>query len=68
MSRKTNGVNYGKTVPQKGRRRNVIERLETQLKSELKMEKGRTDGHKIPLTDSDIVRIKREIATLKERI
>ena len=50
------------------RRVSVIERLEKQLKSELKMEKGRTDGHKIPLTDKDIIRIKKEIETLKKRV
>ncbi len=68
MSKKTNGVNYGKTVPQRSRRERVIKMLEVQLKSGLKTEKKRNDGHKIPLTEKDINRINKELVTLKARL
>jgi len=68
MSKKQNGVNYGKTVAQKSRRERVIAMLEKQLKNGNK--KGKVvDGSKIiPLTEKDVKRIEKEIETLKERI
>ncbi len=50
------------------RRKSALELLQKQLKSELKTEKNRKDGHKIPLTDKDKVRIKKEIEILKTRV
>lgn len=58
---------FAKDVKSKVRRRSVIERLEKQLISGLKTEKG--DGlSKVKLTENDIYRIKKEIETLKNRI
>jgi len=68
MSKKQNGVNYGKTVAQKSRRERVIAMLEKQLKSGKKRQKV-VDGNKIiPLTEKDVKRIEKEIETLKDRI
>lgn len=67
MSKKTNGVNYGKTAPQRGRRNRALEQLEAQLKTGVKTIKGSIDETK-PLTEKDVTRINREIATLKSRI
>jgi hypothetical protein len=50
------------------RRIGALDMLQTQLKSGLKTEKGRTDGHRIPLTDKDKTRIEKEIGILKERV
>lgn len=56
------------------RRINVINRLENQLKSGTKTEKGSTltkatSGlNQIPLSEKDIKRIKSELLTLKNRI
>jgi len=59
--------NFKKDVKSKIRRKSVITRLEKQLKSGLKTDKG--DGlTKINLTDKDIYRIEKEIDTLKNRI
>lgn len=49
---------------QASRRFGVIERLESQLKTKLK----RTREGIVPLTDSDVLRINREIEILKSRI
>ena len=68
MSKKKSGINYSKAVPVRSRRSRVIKVLEGQLKSGLKTEKKRTDGHKIPLTEKDIKRIEKEVTTLKERV
>lgn len=50
------------------RRKTALDFLTTQLKSGLKTEKSRTDGHRIPLTDKDKTRIQKEIGILKERV
>lgn len=56
------------------RRINVINRLENQLKSGTKTEKGSaltkatTGLNQIPLSEKDIKRIKSELLTLKNRI
>jgi NAD(P)H-dependent FMN reductase len=55
------------TSAQKSRNARVLEALETQLKNGVKTQKKTTDV-KIPLTESDIKRIKKEIETLKGRI
>lgn len=67
MSKKTNGVNYGKTVNKTIRRKKVIDVLEHQLKTGVKTQK-KTSDVKVPLTEKDINRIKKEIKTLKSRI
>lgn len=67
MSRKANGVNYGKTVPQRDRRIRALAMLEAQLKIGTKTKK-RTIDEKIPLTDKDVSRIKKEIANLKAKM
>lgn len=64
MSKKANGVKRGKTVLQQSRRRRALAQLEAQLKSGVKTEKKSFDK-KIPLTDKDISRIKKEIEILK---
>ena len=58
---------FKKDVKSKVRRRSVIERLEEQLKSGLKTQKG-NGLSKVKLTESDINRIKKEIEILKNRI
>lgn len=70
MSQKANGVNFGKTEQQKSRRERVIPRLEAQLKTGMKMPKSAKEGitKLVPLTDADIKRINKEIATLKARL
>ncbi len=67
MSKKANGVNYGKTVPQRDRRRRVIASLKQQLESGEKTKKGTKDV-KIPLTEKDVKRINKEISILEERV
>ena len=64
-----------KSVKTIGRRRLVIDRLENQLKSGVKVNriKDITNSNKIavistPLSEKDINRIKKEIETLKTRI
>jgi 5-bromo-4-chloroindolyl phosphate hydrolysis protein len=62
-----NGVKtYAKDVKSVSRRKSVISRLEAQLKSKVKTEKKTMAS--IPLTDSDVNRIKRELETLKSRL
>jgi len=55
------------TAPQKSRNKRALEVLETQLSNSVKTEKGTRDV-KIPLTESDVKRIKKEIEILKTRI
>ena len=64
-----------KSVKTIGRRRLVIDRLENQLKSGVKVNriKDITNSNKIavistPISEKDINRIKKEIETLKTRI
>ena len=54
------------TIAKKSRQRNVIVMLEKQLKSGVKTQKKTTDV-KVPLSDSDIKRINKELETLKSR-
>lgn len=51
-------------VPKKLRRSAVIDRLQVQLKSNVKI----NNGISIPLTDNNIKRINKEILILKNRI
>ena len=55
------------TAPQKSRKQRALSVLETQLSNSVKTEKGTTDV-KIPLTESDVKRIKKEIEILKTRV
>lgn len=55
------------TIAQKIRKSRVIEMREKQLKSGVKTQK-KTRDVKIPLTESDIKRIHKEIDVLKSRI
>lgn len=57
---------FAKDVKTIARRKSVIDRLEKQLKAGVKTEKGTLKN--VPLTDSDINRIKRELETLKTRL
>jgi hypothetical protein len=67
-------INYPKDKRTIQRRVKVINRLENQLKSGFKTEKGTakltavTTGNDIPLTESDTKRIQKELLTLKSRI
>lgn len=49
------------------RRKRAVTRLESQLKSGVKIQKQTTDVV-VPLTDKDKVRIEKELNTLKSRI
>jgi hypothetical protein len=64
MSNKTSGVNWDKRSQARQRRQRVIERLESQLNLSTKT----VINLPVPLSDSDIKRIKKEIETLKTRI
>lgn len=55
------------TIAKKIRQKNVLEKLEKQLKSGVKTQKKTTDV-KVPLTDADIKRINKEIEILKTRV
>jgi len=55
------------TVAKRSRQQRVLEMLEKQLKNGVKTEKGTRDV-KIPLTDSDVKRINKEIDTLKTKV
>ena len=55
------------TAPQKSRKQRALSVLETQLSNSVKTEKGTRDV-KIPLTEADVKRIKKEIETLKTRV
>ena len=61
---KKNGVNHSLQLSVISRRKNVIVRLEKQLKSGVK----ETRQGVMPLTDSDIKRINQELLTLKHRV
>jgi len=62
--KKKNGVNYSEQLGVVNRRRNVILRLETQLKKGIKS----NNGEDLPLTDKDVNRINKELVTLKLRL
>lgn len=62
--KKQNGVNHSLLIAAKSRRKSVIERLEAQLKVGIKTTKI---GDRI-LSDTDIIRINKEITVLKTRI
>lgn len=54
------------TIAKKSRQSRALDKLEKQLKSGVKTKKKTTDV-KIPLTDSDVKRINKEIEILKSR-
>jgi len=58
------------TVKKQDRQRRVLETLEKTLKSGLRAEKidGKTTGNKIPQTEADVKRLKKEIGILKEKL
>jgi hypothetical protein len=58
------------TVQKQSRQRRVLESLEKQLKSGLRSEKidGKTTGNKVPLTEQDVKRIKKEIEILSKSV
>lgn len=66
--RKNNGVNHSMRVPVRTRRREVLNRLEAQLKLGSKNIENSKEHGVEALTESDIKRINREILTLKKRI
>jgi NAD(P)H-dependent FMN reductase len=55
------------TAAKRSRQQRVLELFEKQLKSGVKTHKGTYDV-KIPLTDSDIKRIEKEILNLKSKL
>ena len=55
------------TAAKRSRQSRVIEMLEKQLKSGVKTQKKTTDV-KVPLTDSDIKRINKELEVLNKRV
>lgn len=62
-----NGVKkFARDIKTISRRKSVIDRLEKQLKNNTKTEKKTLKV--VPLTDSDVNRIKRELETLKLRL
>lgn len=58
------------TLKQRERQTRVLEILETTLKSGKRVEKidGKTTGNKVPQTESDVKRIKKEIENLKKKL
>ncbi len=54
------------TIAKKSRQARVLVKLEAQLKSGVKTKK-KTSDVKVPLTDSDVKRINKEIEILKSR-
>lgn len=58
------------TIQKQTRQRSTLLRLEEQLKSGLRSEKidGRTTGNKIPQTEHDVKRLKKEIDILNQSI
>lgn len=64
MSKKNNGVNYSRTVLVRVRRASVIERLQIQLTKGTKSTKNGQEQ----LSEKDILRINKEITTLKLRV
>jgi len=68
MSKKTSGV-PAKTLAKISRRQRVIVILEKQLKLGTKRTYNPEEGYNIvPLTEKDILRINKEIETLKSRV
>lgn len=65
MSKKNNGVNYGKLAPQQRRRRSALNMLTNQLDRGNKVNK---DGLTVDLTEKDVKRINKEIGSLKEKL
>lgn len=63
---KKNGVNHSMQLSTVSRRKRVIERLENQLKVGYKT-KGPISTT-VKLTESDTIRINKELATLKSRL
>ena len=61
---KKNGVKFSRQTQVVERRKRVINRLESQLKSNTKTSKESV----LPLSEKDINRIKQEITILSERI
>lgn len=61
---KKNGVKFSRQTQVVKRRKRVIDRLESQLKSSTKTSKEGV----LPLSEKDINRIKQEITILSERI
>lgn len=61
---KKNGVKFSRQKQVVERRKRVITRLESQLKSNTKNSKEGV----LPLTDKDVTRIKKEIEILSERL
>jgi hypothetical protein len=69
MPVKTTKSGVNETSARKIRRTNTLFRLQEQLKSGVKQPKGSVMAiDMIPLQDSDITRIKKEIETLKSRV
>lgn len=68
--KKLSGRNVRNKGAQNERRKKALERLILQKKSSVKTEKrtAATTGNDVPLTEKDIVRIDKEIETLKSRI
>jgi hypothetical protein len=72
--KRSSGRNAQNKGAQNERRKKVIKRLEEQLKSGVKTEKGThvltaaTTGNNVPLTEKDVERIKKEISILNSRI
>ena len=66
MSKKTNGVNFSRTIATISRRKRALARLEAQLESGTKTQKKSTQ--KISLSKEDEKRIKKEIEILKSKI
>lgn len=69
MPVKTTQRGVNERSARKIRRENVIRRLEAQLKSGVKQARGTVlTLDKIPLTESDVKRIKKELEVLKSRV
>lgn len=64
--KKLNGVNHSMQLKVVSRRKNVINRLELQLKRGFKSKGPGYDN--VVLSESDKIRIEKEIAILKSRI
>ena len=58
------------TVQKQSRRQRALTMLETQLKSGVKTEKvdGKTTGNKVPLSEQDTKRLKKEIENLTQSL
>lgn len=62
--KKSSGVNWSKKTPSVSRRLRVIDMLTEQLKSGSK----HNDGVITNLTEKDVIRINKELETLKSRV